>query len=69
VSGIEDAKPGGDDIEVTASIGVAVSTQEGLGDPAALIEAADGAMYKSKRTGRRHGTGPAPTLNFCPAAR
>jgi diguanylate cyclase (GGDEF)-like protein len=49
---IEDAKPGGDDIDVTASIGVAVSTQKGLDDPRALIRAADDTLYLSKHGGK-----------------
>jgi diguanylate cyclase (GGDEF)-like protein len=50
--GIESARPGGDDINVTASIGVAVSTQKGLDDPDALIQAADAALYQSKHGGK-----------------
>lgn len=49
--GIERSRPGGDDINVTASIGVAVSTQKGLDDPDALIQAAD-ALYQSEHGGK-----------------
>jgi diguanylate cyclase (GGDEF)-like protein len=42
---VESAQPGG--LRVTASFGVAVGS-----DPHALLEAADGALYASKRQGR-----------------
>jgi diguanylate cyclase (GGDEF)-like protein len=51
-SAIESARTGGEDIEVTASIGVAVSTEDGLSDPDALIKAADAALYQSKNGGK-----------------
>lgn len=45
------APVGGRKLEVTASLGVA-SFPEDAGDPAALLEAADGALYAAKEGGR-----------------
>jgi diguanylate cyclase (GGDEF)-like protein len=41
----------GDEVSVTVSIGVAVCPSDGS-DPAALLEAADHALYTAKATGR-----------------
>jgi diguanylate cyclase (GGDEF)-like protein len=60
---IGEAKAGGDDIPVTASIGVCGSEQ--LTDPRAetLLDAADKAMYSSKREGKNRVTIWSPAQN------
>ncbi len=42
----------GESISVTVSIGAAVRGPDGLTDPRALIQAADAALYRAKRSGR-----------------
>ena len=48
--------------QLTVSIGIAASTQPGIGSPAALIDAADQALYLAKAGGRNRGQAfvPAP---------
>jgi diguanylate cyclase (GGDEF)-like protein len=42
----------GPEIRVTISVGAAASPHEGMGSQAALLEAADKALYKAKKSGR-----------------
>jgi diguanylate cyclase (GGDEF)-like protein len=53
---IESARPGGGEIEVTGSIGVAASDQRGLYDAENLLNAADQATYASKNNGKNRVT-------------
>ena len=53
---------GGIDGQLTVSIGIAVSAQAGIDSPAALIDAADQALYLAKAGGRNRGQA------FVPAA-
>jgi diguanylate cyclase (GGDEF)-like protein len=52
--------------QLTVSIGIAASTQSGIDSPAALIDAADQALYLAKAGGRNRGQAFVPT--FVPAA-
>ena len=49
---VEEAKPGGDDLSVTTSIGVSGSDRMTTGSAAELLAAADKAMYRSKHQGK-----------------
>jgi diguanylate cyclase (GGDEF)-like protein len=42
---------GGQELRITASVGISVYPEDGL-DPDALLKSADAAMYEAKKTGR-----------------
>ena len=72
-SGIENARTGGEGIDVTASIGVSVSTQDGLSNPDTLMKAADDALYHAKSGGKNRVAvwpfSPSVTAEIATAAR
>jgi len=54
--------PGGIGGQLTVSIGIAASTQPGIDNPAALIDAADQALYLAKAGGRNRGQAFIPAV-------
>jgi diguanylate cyclase (GGDEF)-like protein len=55
VAALNVAHAAGIDGRLTVSIGIAASQQRGVSDPAALIDAADQALYQAKSDGRNRG--------------
>jgi diguanylate cyclase (GGDEF)-like protein len=55
VSALKVAHAGGIGGRLTVSIGMAASDQRGMSDPAALVDAADQALYAAKSNGRNRG--------------